>query len=447
MKLANLSFKNATVKWWRSLTLGFFIFSVSMVMILSSSFILAAKNKVEKVVSNGVAGHMEIRSDRSTEGDMVSQYSQGWDALTPIRSQHIESIQGLLDKNYVGVETHLLARQSVFLTLEGKREETMLIGIDPGFISYKDAFLLTQGSYLDPARNDQILLTEEQANAFRVKAGDKITITSKNMYGMNATIELEVTGIGNFIMLSLFSYKACYTSSDAVRQITGMEPGEATDIILFLEGRSENEPVINNLAEDIKKLGIPCSVTKGQKLESDDLKVSDIDFGDSSDEENGVQLSGCDEMGQTFKGVSDTMFTMLNILIIFLIIIVSILIINLVYMAGLERYREIGTLRAIGFTKSQVICIFMGEILAVSVLSCLAGVLLGSGIILTLGMAGVASPIPALDFIMGKTLNLEIDVKSILTNIALIICFSFAASFYPAYKACSIDPADALRTV
>lgn len=447
MKLANLSFKNATVKWWRSLTLGFFIFSVSIVMILSSSFITAAKNKVEKVVSNGVAGHIEIRSDRSAEGDMVAQYSQGWDALAPVSSRHIESIQGLLDKNYAGVETHLLARQSAFLTADGKREETMLIGMDPGFISYKDAFLLTQGSYLDPARNDQILLTEEQANAFSVKTGDKITITSKNMYGMNSRTELEVTGIGNFIMLSLFSYKACYTSSDAVRRITGMEPDEATDMILFLEDGPGNGSVMNHLADDINDLGIPCSVTKGQKLESGDLKVSDIDFGDSSNEEDGVQLSGCDEMGRTFKGVSDTMFVMLNILIIFLIIIVSILIINLVYMAGLERYREIGTLRAIGFTRAQVIGIFMGEILAVSVLSCLAGVLLSSGVVFTLGMAGVASPIPALDFIMGKTLNLEIDIKSILTNAALIICFSFAASFYPAYRACSIDPAAALRTV
>jgi len=447
MKLAGLSFKNATVKWWRSLTLGFFIFSVSFVMILSSSFIMAAKNKVENVVSNGIAGHMEIRSDQSTEGDMVAQYSLGWDALKPISSKSIESIRGLLNKKYPDVDTHLLARQSAFLTKEGKREETMLIGIDSDFESYKEAFILTQGGYLDPGRSDQILLTEEQANAFMVKDGDKITVTSKNMYGLNARAELEVAGIGNFIMLSLFSYKGCYTSSDTVRQLADMKPGEATDMILFIQGNSENNQLIKDLDKDIKSLGIACIITKDQMLDSDDLKVSDLDISDNSDEETGVQLSGCDEMGQTFKGVSDTMFTMLNILIIFLIIIVSILIINLVYMAGLERYREIGTLRAIGFTRFQVIRIFMGEILAVSILSALAGVLLSSGIVFTLGMAGIASPIPALDFIMGKTLNLEIDMKSILTNIALITGFSFAASFYPAYKACSIDPAEALRTV
>jgi len=203
-------------------------------------------------------------------------------------------------------------------------------------------------------------LTEEQAKAFNVRIDDSITITTKNMYGLNTSVDLKVVGIGNYVMLSLFSYKANYTCSDAVRELVDMKEGEATDIILFIPEKDKSEVCINSISQELKNSGIRYELTADEKLESEDLKITE-------------------------------MFTMLNILVIFLFIIVSILIINLVYMTGLERYREIGTLRAIGFTRFQVIRIFMGEILAVSLIS---------------GFLGVLS-----------------------------------------YKACSIDPAQTLRTV
>jgi ABC-type lipoprotein release transport system permease subunit len=48
---------------------------------------------------------------------------------------------------------------------------------------------------------------------------------------------------------------------------------------------------------------------------------------------------------------------------------------------------------------------------------------------------------------MGKTLTLEPDLSSIGINLLIIMIFSLAASFYPAWKACSIDPAQAIRSV
>lgn len=447
MKLMGLSFKNATVKWWRTLTLGFFIFSVSFVMVISSSFVTAVKRKVENVVINGITGHIQIRSEGSMEGDMAVQYSQGWDALEPMGSSAIKGIMQVLDAGFPEISPALLVRQNAFINMEGKREETMLIGIEPGFDSYTEAFMLTQGRYLDPSRSDEILLTEEQAAAFKVGVGDTVTVSSKNVYGLNSSVDLKVAGIGNFVMLSLFSYKAGYASGAAVRNLMDMEEGEATDVILFLPDKEKWAAYAQKLSAELKSNGIKYVFTSDEKLKSEDLKITDLTFEDEDDKENGVKISSFDEMGKTFKGVSDTMFAMLNILILFLLVIVSILIINLVYMTGLERYREIGTLRAIGFSRLQVIRIFMAEVLSVAVLSGFLGILAGIGTILLLGFTGISSPAAFLDFIMGRTLNLEIDFKSIAYNMAVITGFSFAASFYPAYKACSIDPSQALRTV
>jgi len=444
MKLFGLALKNVSVKWWRSLTLGFFIFCVTFVMIMSNSFILAAKKKVESVIQKGITGQIQIRSEKSIEGDMVSQYSMGWDALEPIKASNISAINEVLKKDYPEIKMEKLVRQSVFFTNQDKREETMLIGIEPNFQSYKEAFILTEGRYLEPSAKDEIILSDEQAKSFNVKVGDKITIKTKNLYGLDSKIDLKVAGIGNFIMLSQFSYKANYTNSAAVRQLTGMSEGEATDVILFTTGNKSISAIKEKLSEKLKGKGIKNSITKGKQLTSEELKVSDISFEDKNE---GVKISDFEEMGETFKGVSGTMFRLVNILITFLIIIVSILIINLVYMTGFERYKEIGTMRAMGFSKPQVIRVFMGEIIFLSTIAALLSVIVSSGLIYMLGSSGIESPIPALDFIMGKTLDLSMDINSIVLNLVIVTGISFATSFYPAYRACSVDPAQAIRTV
>ena len=447
MNLLKLSFKNATIKWWRSVTLGFFILSVSMVMVLSSAFITAAKNKVDNVILKGMTGNIQIHSQGSMETDMATQYSQGWDSLEPMSTKAITDIGKVLKSKFPELKPFLMTRHSSFLVNQEKREETMLIGIEPGFESYKEAFQLSKGRYLEPGATDEILLTDEQAAAFKVDIGDMITVSTKNMYGLNAQTELKVVGIGNYIMLSLFSYKADYTSSETVGKLVGMDAGEATEMILFTGNSGAEEATISRLSKELQDSGMETLVTKYEKLKSEDLQIKEFDLTKLDEKDDKVMISGFSEMGNSFKGVSDIMFTMLNILVVFLIVIVSILIINLVYMAGIERYREIGTLRAIGLSRFQVIRVFMGEIVFVSMLSGIIGVLSSTGLVLLLDDLGIASPIPAMDYIMGKTLSLEIVPSSILNILLIITGLSLAASFYPAYKACSIDPAESIRTV
>lgn len=445
MSFLRLSFKNATVKWWRSLTLGLFIFAVSFVIIIANSFISAIQSKVENVIVQGISGHIQLRSDSSFEGDMVGQYNQGWDALKPLSPATIQHAKQILTQQYPEARTSTLVRQSAYLSGQGKREETMLLGIEADMTSYKDAFILKEGRYLSPQGTREILLTEEQANSFKVKIGDSISIVTKNRFGLNSRVDLQVVGIGNFVMLSLFSFKACYLHDSIVRELARLDSGEVTDLIVFLPDKGRAESVINSLPKPLNAVGIKTTITKNEKLKSTDLQVTNLDFKDDA-ATAGVKLSSYEEMGQTFKSAGEIMFIMLNVIIIFLLTIVSILIMNLVYMMGLERYREIGTLRAIGFSQYQVIRIFIGEILSVTLLFGLLGIFIGSSLILSFGRTGIPSPIPAMDFIMGKTLYLQIDLSNILLTIVIFVIFSLVASFYPAYKACSIKPAETLRS-
>ncbi len=446
MNLAVLSFKNARVKMWRSMTLGFFIFTVVFIMLISNSFITAARDKVGNVILKGFTGHIQLRSGKSMEGDMVVQYIQGWDALKPIDPETLKTIDEILSR-FPDINATGLVRRSVSLESGKKKLDTMLVGLEPGMESYKEAFMLSEGTYLNPDKTNEVVLTKEQANTLGLNLGDYVKATTKNRYGLKTEAELKIVGIGDFIMLSLFSYNANYTHLSVVRDLAGYEDSESTDILMYLPDNRKIHDMANELSSEFASKGVKCAITAEEKLTSEDLQVSDISFNDSDTDKKEIMLSTIDEMGETFKGVSGTLFVVLSILTVFLMIIVSVLIFNLVYMTGIERYREIGTYRAIGFSKFQVIRVFMGEIIIVTGLSAILGILVSLSIVTLLNRAGVSSPLPFLTYIMGETLLLKIDPQQIILNLLIIMGFSFFSSFLPASRACSFDPAEAIRTV
>jgi putative ABC transport system permease protein len=253
-----------------------------------------------------------------------------------------------------------------------------------------------------------------------------------------------VAGIGDFVMLSLFSYKACFADISSARDLIGLGPGEATDLLMFLQGGGMAETLARSMMADIKASGIPATFMADTMLSSeaafsDEGKMPDRKTPDK------VRISTWQDMGKTFRGVGDAIFISLTMLVVFLMLIVSILIVNLVSLMGIERYREIGTLRAMGFSKGLVIRLFMTEIMSVSTLAAVLGTGAGILLVLLLGTTGVPSPIHALDFVMGKTLYPKLTPGGTASIFAVIWCFAFGASLAPALRACSLRPAETLR--
>ena len=208
-----------------------FYFLVAFVMLVLQCVYPAAKNKVENVILNGFTGHIQLRSAGSREGDMVVQYTPGWDLLKPVEPGTLHTIREILTQ-YPDVHVTRLCRRAVSLEANGKKQETMLIGIDHGMDSVKEAFLLSEGAYPSLSGNNEILLTKEQASLLGLGVGDTVKTVTKNRYGLKSEAELKVVGIGDYIMLSLFSYQANYTQlSTAVSFRYSAE--ELTDILLF----------------------------------------------------------------------------------------------------------------------------------------------------------------------------------------------------------------------
>ena len=445
MKYFRLSFRNASGNIRRTVTLGFFILSATFILILSNTFVLTARSKVENVLTNGLCGHVQIRSEGSREGDMAAQYSGKWDTLKPIDGESSREIEAIVFQQFPDAKAVELVRRKAKLQNSDINQETMLLGLPVDMEVYKNAFLLSEGRYLDNSKGQEILLTQEQASLLGLGIGDCVSVTTKNRYGLNEECNLEIVGIGNFVMLSLFSFNASYTSADVVRELAAYMEDETTDIILYLPDKAFAKNTVEALATRMGQQGIDHIVTADDKLTSEDIIVSSISFEEKETDKDGIMLSTFIEMGENYKATGDIMFIAVNILSVVLMIVVSILIINLVYMTGAERYVEIGTLRAVGFNRKQVVTIFMSEILGVSLASSTLGILLCTGMVACSRVFNIKTPIPFLSYILGETLRLDFDPVIFASTLAVILAFSTIASFLPVFRACSVAPAEAIR--
>ena len=109
----------------------------------------------------------------------------------------------------------------------------------------------------------------------------------------------------------------------------------------------------------------------------------------------------------------------------------------------MERFREIGVMKALGFTDMQVLMMILAEGLLMSILGAAVGI--------SLGVAGAYLLASKGFVIRGVTTTIvikaspKIDAELILKTLGITISMGFIGTVFPAYRASKIPPAVALR--
>ena len=272
----------------------------------------------------------------------------------------------------------------VVLTSVGDDYMNTLIGIDPNGTTMADVSITEGRIFEDNA--SEVIIGEVYAKDNNLSVGDYIKINGE---------DFEIVGI--------------YETGDS-----NMAGGVFTSISKVGDLMDDEDSISN----------IYVKVEKGQ----DPQEVADrIDsmYGD-----NITTVTSVMEMEQ--------MATMLNMLqasswgISLLAIVVGGLgIINTMLMSVFERTREIGVLKAVGWSNKKILTMIVGESLVITIVSAIIGSIIG------VGACSVLSPL------MGLTPVFTVETFVQAFGIAILV--GIIGGLYPAIKAVKLPPTEALR--
>ena len=133
------------------------------------------------------------------------------------------------------------------------------------------------------------------------------------------------------------------------------------------------------------------------------------------------------------------------VFLVLLMIIVFIGVLNTVLMSVLERTREFGVLRAIGYRSGTLVNLIFMETVLLSMMSLILGVIIALPSIMWFSDTGFMMPEPMdMGGIEFQHFKGELTAQILFLPMGIILLFAALISLFPAIRAARLDPADAL---
>jgi len=148
------------------------------------------------------------------------------------------------------------------------------------------------------------------------------------------------------------------------------------------------------------------------------------------------------QIRQVYDNISRQINNLLAGVAFISLVVAGVGIMNVMLINVTERTREIGVLKALGFTSRQVMLMFLSEAMAIGLIGTMAGILMG--VVMAYGASNVLSFKVTGEIAAVKTEPIFYP-HHFLIALAFGLLVSVISGVYPARKAASLDPAVALR--
>jgi len=355
------------------------------------------------VIAIGMGGEKQVAdqfSSLSPETIIVSSASRG-QVIDPLTAEDADS---LMKSDYIAEAIPIL-QKSFSISYGSYSENGAVVGVLSDFfnssgLNIEYGRLLTEED--NTRKKSYAILGSELATTYSL--GDNSSLLGKQITINNR--KYEVVGIleasGNSSMNLSYDNVAYIPYDNGLRLLFG----------------KNSSPMINVLAKDINSV---------------DLAMSDITSILEETHRNASSAFRVMNAGNRLTAAQESAQTMSSLLLavaIIVLVVSGIGIMNVMFVTVKERTKEIGTLKAIGAKKKEILEQFLTEAVFISFFGGIAGVALG----------GVLMPL------MGR---FDIPVAFSLNSIFFGLFFSVATGiffgYYPALKAADLDPIEALR--
>lgn len=430
----------------------------------------------EVALKNKVARHLdELKKDFEKGGRFGKDESMRTQAAQMSR-QYGDLVFGLDPRQTQAVQTKLRKYLQ-------QPDEPDLGALMKGFLTVDDENFLERERFFYEEIAPEIDL-------YDLYPGDTLTLTSFTQSGYLRSVNVRVWGVINFRgletsdlagstnLMDLVTFRELYgkmTSEQKeelreIREEVGVEAisrSEAEDALFGGDGDVVRETETAELGEMFAEIGdieareaLDDRVYSAKEIRSGLIISAALLLDDAArvDEvmEEIARLETNRDLGiqatdwQTASGLVGQFITVIQLVLytaIFIIFLVALVIINnSMVMAMMERVSEIGTMRAMGTQRREVMVLVLLETLVLGIAAGLVGALAGAGLVMLLGQVGIPAPNDVLVFVFGgPQLYPFVTVGNLIIAVIVILVVSIISTLYPAWVATQVQPIVAMR--
>ena len=237
----------------------------------------------------------------------------------------------------------------------------------------------------------------------------------------------------SFLVVGVLSDSSSLTQGSAVTGSSDSDDSDSSSSSVQLEGYIPFS-TMTRLADNV--LDVTMFYASGadeDSLEPAENALTELLMERFGQDEDAFSIVDQSEIMEAMSGVTNTMSLMIGGIAAISLLVGGIGIMNIMLVSVTERTREIGIRKAIGAGRGTIMLQFLIEALLISLMGCLAGI----------GLSWLI--LKAAAVLMDDSMSFTMDMKVVWLSVAFSVLIGVLFGLYPANKAASRKPIDALR--
>ena len=270
---------------------------------------------------------------------------------------------------------------------------------------------ITAGSNLQAGESGDVLLSENNSAYFGAGVGDSVSILGQSF-----------TVVGIYSSSSVSETQTLYMSLSDAQAVTN-NTGYITSFVVFAQNSGDVSSVASAISAQHPELTVTTAQTRESTLSTE-------------------QSTYTAALASANASNSKTNSTAIEEIVV-VVLATSLIVLFVMLYTVKERTKEIGTLKAIGFSNSTVMGQFMLEGILLSVMAGIVGIAIGSIAAPTISSLLLPSVSGTTRF--GGLAVASLTPELVLLGFGVAILLGTLGSLYPAWRAAKIRPAEAMR--
>lgn len=394
-----------------------------MSVIFAESYIVGLTNSMVEGIVKTQTGHIRIAHKEYLRLERIMPKEHLLTDVTQIK-KHLNSIPG--------IKVTKLQEQikfNVLLSHGNENEGALAIGIEPQSADQvmELSKSIVKGEYFSQKDGKaSVIIGKGLSEKLNIDVGDEVLVVTTDINYSTYALPFEVAGLFETGITNM-DKRLLYVPIKSAREM--LDCGDAAhDILVYLDNPDSAEAAVETV-----KTAMAGTIPQSKEYSVTPWQHSDL-------LENAVPV------------IKSVYGTILNIVMA----IVALVILNTMLMAVMERYHEIGVMKALGFRNKEIFSMILTEAFYIGSIGAIIGGIMGGSLSAYLEKVGIdltklISPevskqidVPLPFF--GKMLYLDFSFSILISAMVFGLVIALIAVLYPAFKSARMQPVEAFRS-